>query len=81
MPSHIAKKKIGGDKGLPVIRCSCGDEIMLVPNVKLMGEAIEAHVVKHLQKVKNPKEAKAKAKAECIRDDLIKQVLDLASKA
>lgn len=79
MPSHIAKKKIGGKKGLPVIKCSCGVEIMLVPNVKLMSEAIEAHIAKHKQKVKEPKAAEAEA--ERIRDDLIIQVLDKASKA
>lgn len=79
VPSHISKKKIGGDKGLPVIKCTCRTEIMLVPNVKLMSEAIKAHVAKHKQKVKDPKAAEAEA--ERIRDDLITQVLDKASKA
>ena len=79
VPSHIAKKKIGGDKGLPMIKCSCEAKIMLVPNVKLMSEAIEAHVEKHKQKVKDPKAAEAEA--ERIRDYLIMQVLDKASKA
>lgn len=47
--------------------------------VKLMSEAIEAHVPKHKQKVKDPKAAEAEA--ERISDDLITQVLDKASKA
>ena len=43
-----------------------------------MSEAIEAHVETHKQKVKDPKEAEAEA--ERIRDDLIAQVLEKASK-
>ena len=69
-------KKVG-DAGLPVIKCSCGAEILLVPNVKLMNEAIEAHILEHTKKLKTPKEAEAEA--ERIRDDLIIQVLEKAS--
>ena len=61
-----------------MVKCSCGAEILLVPNVKVMSAAIEAHVAKHIQKVKDPKAAEAEA--EHIRDDLIIQVLDKASK-
>ena len=50
---------------------------MLVPNVKAMSEAIESHVSKHSQKVKDPKEAQTEA--ECIRDDLITKILEKAS--
>ena len=78
MPS-LRKKKIGDDKGLPVIKCpSCGKEIMLVPNVKLMSEAIEAHVETHKVQVKGRRAAEEEA--ERIRDDLIKQVLEKAAK-
>ena len=51
---------------------------MLVPNVKLMSEAIEVHVEKHKQKVKDPKAAQEIA--ECVSDDLITQVLKKASR-
>lgn len=51
---------------------------MLVPNVKLMSEVIEAHVEKHKQKAKDPKAAQEIA--ECVRDDLITQVLKKASR-
>ena len=61
-----------------MIKCSCGVEILLVPNVKVMSNAIEAHVAKHTQKAKDPKTAEAEA--EHIRDHLITQVLDKASK-
>lgn len=61
-----------------MIKCSsCGAEILLVPNVKLIGEAIETHVEEHKLKVKNP--AEADSEAELIRDDLITQVLKKAS--
>jgi hypothetical protein len=30
--------------GLPVIHCRCGAEILVVPDVKEMGRAIETHV-------------------------------------
>jgi hypothetical protein len=79
VPSHI-KKKVGADNGLPVIKCSvCGKEILLVPNVKLMSEAIEAHVETHRQKMKDPKAAETEL--ERIRDNLIAQVLEKASKS
>jgi ribosomal protein L34E len=76
---HDSKKKIGGDKKLRMIKCSsCGAKIMLVPNVKRMSEVIEAHVEKHKQKAKDPKTAQEIA--ECVRDDLITQVLKKASR-
>lgn len=71
-----SSKKVG-EAGLPVIKCSCGAEILLVPNVKLMNEAIEAHILEHTKKCSTPKEAEAEA--EQIRDDLIIQVLEKAS--
>jgi hypothetical protein len=79
VPGRIGKKKVGDDKELPVIKCSvCGEEIMIIPDVKLMSAAIEAHVETHKQKVKDRKDAEAEA--ERIRDDLITQVLEKASK-
>jgi hypothetical protein len=71
-----SSKKVG-EAGLPVIKCSCGAEILLVPNVKLMNEAIEAHILEHTKKCKTLKEAEAEA--EGIRDNLIIQVLEKAS--
>jgi len=51
---------------------------MLVPNVKLMSEVIEAHVEKHKQKARGLKAAQEIT--ECVRDDLITQVLKKASR-
>lgn len=49
---------------------------MMMPNVKVMSEAIKAHVAGHVKKMKDP--AKAAAEAERIQDDLIAQVLKKA---
>jgi hypothetical protein len=53
--------------------------ILLVPNVKIMSQAIEVHVAKHIKKIKDPKEAETEA--ERVRDDLIAQILEKASKS
>jgi len=78
LSQHISKKKIASSKSLLVIKCSCGAKILLVPNVKVMGAAIEAHVAKHMQKIKDPKAAEVEGNR--IRDDLIMQVLQKAGK-
>lgn len=70
-------KKTSGNGNLPVIKCSrCDEEILLVPDAKLMGQAIEAHVEKHRSKAKTAAELK---EVEEIRDDLITQVFDKAA--
>lgn len=62
---------------LPVIKCFCGAEILLMPNVKVMSEAIEAHIErKHKSKVHNLTEDES----EKIREYLITQVFDEARK-
>ncbi len=77
VPSPISSKKKVSNSRLPVIKCTCGAEILLVPNVKEMNTAIEAHIEEHTKKCKSPKEAEAEA--ERIRDDLIIKVLEKAS--
>ncbi len=75
MPSHVSKKN-GKSNGLPIIVCSCGAEILLVPDVKLMSEAIEAHALEHANKIEDPKEAEDEARR--VLDDLIAKVLNKA---
>jgi len=58
-----------------MIRCECGKELMLVPDVKAMGNAIEVHVANHLQKGQASK--CTDADAERLRDALIAQVLKI----
>ncbi len=78
LPIRTVSKKISVNEKLPVIKCcSCGAEIVVIPNVKLMSEAIETHVDMHRSKARNS--AKAEAETNHIRDDLISQVFDTAS--
>ncbi len=72
----VSKKVKVSDANLPLIECFCGAKILLVPNVKHMSEAIEAHVAEHTKKIKDQKEAEAEA--ERVRDDLIAKVLSKA---
>jgi hypothetical protein len=77
LPTRIASKKSSSANKLPSIKCSsCGAEIVLVQNVKLVSEAVEAHVESHRSKIKNP--IRSEAEAERIRDDLITQVFKTA---
>jgi len=39
---------------LPLIRCECGTEILLLPDLKAMDRAIYAHVAEHRKKGTNP---------------------------
>ncbi len=59
------------------VRCSCGDEILLLPDVKEMGRAIDDHVDLHLQGLKSP--GCTPVEAEILKDMLIAQVLSKAS--
>ena len=63
-------------KSLVKVRCECGDEILLLPDLKEMGKAIEDHVNLHLQNLKTPN--CTPAEAERLNDALIKQVLSIA---
>ena len=40
---------------LPLIKCECGAEILLLPDLQAMNRAIEAHVTEHRQNVRNAK--------------------------
>jgi len=59
------------------IRCECGDEILLLPDLKEMGKAIEDHVDLHLHFLKVP--SCTPAEAERLKDVLIAQVITIAS--
>lgn len=69
--------KAADNSRLPIVKCSCGAEILLIPDVKKMNQAIEAHILEHTKSIKNAKEAEAEA--ERVRSELILKVLDLAS--
>jgi len=71
---HTSERKQKRKAELTIIRCSCGVEILLVPNIKLMGEAIKNHADAHKQKVKDPEEAEA----ERTQNELIVKILEKA---
>jgi hypothetical protein len=40
-------KFVAHKKGMPIIKCRCGFEILVVPDLKAMNRAIKNHVAKH----------------------------------
>jgi len=77
LDENFRNSRSGKTRGLPVIKCSCGSKILLVPSVKEMSVAIEGHIEEHKHRVGNA--AEAKGESERLRSDLIKQMFDLAS--
>jgi hypothetical protein len=61
----------------PLIRCECGAEILLVPDLKMMVRAIEAHATEHRERERDPvKGAFEETRIEAI---LNAQALDAAA--
>jgi hypothetical protein len=56
------------------VRCICGHEILLVPDAKVMGEAIESHLLEHKKKNDLTEE-----EINVIIEDLIAQVFRLSA--
>ena len=75
-----AKPSAGGEvsrKGMPTIRCVCGAEMLVIPDLNAMNRAIENHVAEHIEMGKrggNGQMAPSK-----IRLFLIRQILTAAS--
>jgi hypothetical protein len=57
--SIVEDKNADGDihlKGrLPIIKCECGTEILLLPDLQAMNQAINTHVNEHIKKGRNAK--------------------------
>ncbi|MCW3996450.1 MAG: hypothetical protein NWE98_09945 [Candidatus Bathyarchaeota archaeon] len=73
----VARKRREKKEPYPSISCLCGAEILLVPDVKLMSKAVEAHALTHKKKMQDSK--RAEEEAERIRNHLIAEVLRIAS--
>ena len=69
------KKSVPRQRKKETIKCECGVEICLVPNVKAMSDAIEDHVAIHMQEVRG---LATTAEAERVEDSLIAQVFKKA---
>ena len=65
--------------GIVKVRCECGDEILLIPDLKEMSKSIEDHVDMHLKSLKVP--GCTADEASLLRDALIAQILTIASQS
>ncbi len=61
------------------VKCECGAEILMVPDLKAMSTAIEAHVLAHLKQKKDSDDVVRES--ERLWNLLIVQVLEKASAA
>ncbi len=61
------------------IICECGTEILLIPDVKAMSEAIEAHVVSHIKRIESSEEKTSEENR--IREALVVQVFRISSES
>ena len=77
--SNLVDENMKKPKGMTKVRCECGEEILLLPDVKKMSEAIEVHVALHLEGVQG--QPCTALEAERLRDALIIQVLRMASES
>jgi hypothetical protein len=62
------------------VRCECGEEILLLPDVKEMSKAVEVHVALHLEGVLGSQPCSAE-EADRLRDALIEQIFRLAGES
>jgi hypothetical protein len=76
-PKAHKQSYVLSDRQVPVVRCECGAQIRLLPQVELMGKEIEAHAETHRKN--EPDTAKAEALVTRIQDDLIRQALQKAA--
>ena len=60
---------------LPIIRCTCGYELLLLTDAEVMGQSIEKHILDHKKKYRLTQE-----QTERLEDYLIAQAFKLAPK-
>lgn len=63
---------------MPLVKCECGAEILLLPDLKAMNHAIEAHVGEHRKKGKNAPKAPTSSR---VRQLLVQLTLVKASES
>jgi len=73
----LSTKKKSRKKAVSLILCECRYEILLLPDLKAMGRAIEDHAAEHAKKEKNI--AKATFEEVRIQNLLIVKALDKAA--
>ena len=72
-PAHLQ----GEWESMPIIRCVCGAEILVVPDLKAMNQAIENHVAEHTKMGK--RSGNGQMAPNKLRQFLIGQILTAAS--
>lgn len=73
--SETKVRKHSPERNLPTIKCECGHKILLIPDLKTMGQAIEKHALEHKNKY-----ALTEEETNALENALILQTLDLASR-
>jgi hypothetical protein len=67
-------KKRSSKNNLLVLKCDCGHEILLLPDLKTLGRIIDEHVLEHKRKF-----ALTQKEVDALVDSLVAQALRLAS--
>jgi hypothetical protein len=67
--------KAPANKTLAVITCECGKELLLLPDLKAMAQAIDAHICEHIQKIDDP--AQAASESNRLWDTLIASIFSV----
>jgi hypothetical protein len=60
---------------LPIIQCTCGFKLLVLPDAEVMGQAIEKHTLEHKKKYRLTQE-----ETENLELHLIAQAFELAEK-
>ena len=69
----MKNKSNGNSRKMPIIVCECGQEILVIPDLKEMVRCIEAHARSHSEKERNPCESEAEFNR--IEEELTQKVL------
>jgi hypothetical protein len=69
----------GISRKMPIIVCECGQEILVIPDLKEMTRCIEAHARSHSEKESNPCESEAEFNR--IEEQLTQKVLEELAKS
>ena len=60
---------------MPIIKCTCGFKLLLLPDAEIMGQAIEKHTLEHKKKYRLTDE-----ETENLELQLVAQAFELAAK-
>jgi hypothetical protein len=69
----MKNKSNGNSRKMPIIVCECGQEILVIPDLKEMVRCIEAHARSHFEKERNSCEFEAEFNR--IEEELTQKVL------